>query len=49
MVGGVNDKIMSLFKTNTSKEFSKTTRVSNVYGGGKQPRKTKSKNSQKAE
>ena len=48
-MGGVNDKIMSLFKTNTTKEFSKTTRVSNVYGGGKQRRKTKSKNSQKAE
>ena len=42
-MGGVNDKIMSLFKTKTTKEFSKTTRVSNVYGGGKQPRKTKSK------
>ena len=40
-MGGVTDKIMSLFKTNTTKEFGKITRESNVYGGGKQSRKRK--------
>ena len=31
-VGGVKDKIMSLFKT---KDYSKPKRVKTVYGGGK--------------
>ena len=48
-MGGFTDKIMSLFKINTTKEFGKTTRESNVHGSGKQSRKPKSKNSQKAE
>ena len=33
MVGSVQDKIMSLFKSNTTKNFSKPTRVNNMYGG----------------
>ena len=33
MVGGVKDKIMSLFKTNTANGYSKLTRVNSVYGG----------------
>ena len=32
MVGGVKDKIMSLFRTNRAKDYRK--RVSNVYGSG---------------
>ena len=39
MVGGLKDKIMSLFKTNITKDYC----VSNVYGGGKKPRKPKRK------
>ena len=38
-VGSVKDKIMSLFKTNTTKEYSKSTLAKNVYGGEKKPRK----------
>ena len=30
MVGGVKDKITSLFKTNTTEDYSKSTRVNNV-------------------
>ena len=32
MVWGVKDKIMSLFKTNTTKDYNKAIRVMNVYG-----------------
>ena len=39
----VKDKIMSLFKTNLTKDYSKPTRVKNVYGGIKIPRKLKIK------
>ena len=39
MVGGLKDKIMSLFKTNITKDYC----VGNVYGGGKKPRKPKRK------
>ena len=39
MVGSVKDKIMSLFKTNTTKNYIKPARISNVYGGRKRPRK----------
>ena len=43
MVGDVEDKIMSLFKTNTAKDYSKPTHVNHVYEGGKKPRKPKIK------
>ena len=39
MVGSLKDKIMSLFKTNITKDYC----VGNVYGGGKKPRKPKRK------
>ena len=35
------DKIMNLFKTNTTKYYSKPARAKNVYGGRKKPRKLK--------
>ena len=34
-MGGVKDKIISVFKTSIATGFSKRTRVNNVYGGGK--------------
>ena len=40
-VGGVKDKIMSHFKTNTSNDYSKSACVNNVNGGGKKLRKPK--------
>ena len=46
-MGVVKDK-MGLFKTNTTKNYSKLTRANNVYGGQEKPRKTKNKkNNQK--
>ena len=42
-VGGVKEKILSLFKTSTSKCFKTPTRDKNVYGGEKKPRKLKRK------
>ena len=39
----VKDKIVSLFKTNLTKDYSKPTRIKNVYGGGKIPTKLKIK------
>ena len=33
MLGGVKDKIMSLFKTDTTKDYSKPAQVDNVYRG----------------
>ena len=44
MVGVVKDKIMNLFKTNTAQDYSKPTRVNNVYGGRKKPSKKQKKN-----
>ena len=41
MVGGVKDKTMSLFETNTAKDYSKPTCVNNMYEGVKKPRKPK--------
>ena len=38
-VYGVKEEIMSLFKTNTTKDYSRPTRVNNVYSGGKKSRK----------
>ena len=38
-MGDIKDKIMSLLKTNTTKDYSKSTRVNNVHGGGNKPRK----------
>ena len=43
MMGVVKDKIMSLFRTNITKDYSKPTCVNNVYGGGKKPKRPKSK------
>ena len=40
---GVKDEIMSLSKTITTDNYSKQTRVSNVYGGRKKLRKPKMK------
>ena len=41
MVGNVKDKIISLFKTNTTKDYTEPTHVNNVYGGGKKLTKPK--------
>ena len=41
MVGGVKDKIVSRFKTNITKYYSKPTRDNNVYCGVKEPKKNK--------
>ena len=35
----VKVKVMTIFKTNTTKDYSKPTRVKNVYGGGRKSRK----------
>ena len=35
----VKEEIMSLFKTNTTKDYCRPTRVNNVYSGGKKSRK----------
>ena len=43
-MGGVKDKSMSHFKTNTIKDLSKPKNVNNVYWGGKKPRKATTKN-----
>ena len=40
-VGGVKDKIMSLFKTNIIKDYSKLTRFKNLYGREKKSRQLK--------
>ena len=34
-MGGVKDKIMRLFKINTTKDYSEAASVKNVDGGGK--------------
>ena len=39
MVGGDKNKTMSLFKTNTTKNYSKLTRVKNLFGDQKEPKK----------
>ena len=39
----VKDKIMGLFKTNKTENYSKLTLANNVYRGGKKPRKAKIK------
>ena len=38
-MGCVKDKVMSLFKKNTTKVYSRLTRVNNVHERGKKPRK----------
>lgn len=43
IVFGVKDKILSLFITNTMKDYNNPTRAISVYGGGKKPRKRKRK------
>ena len=43
MLGDAKDKIMGLFKTNTTGDCIKPTHVNNVYGGEKKPRKPKIK------
>ena len=35
---------MSLFKTNTTKDYAKPAQVKNVYGSGKKPQKLKINN-----
>ena len=36
-MGGIKDKIMSLFKITKNKEYSKPTRLNNAYESGKKP------------
>ena len=43
MVNGVTDKIVKLFKTTTTKYYSKPTYVNHVYWSGKKPSKAKIK------
>ena len=43
MVGGVKGKIISLFKTNATKNYSELARDINVFGVCKKPRKLKIK------
>ena len=43
-MSSVKDEIMSLFKTNTTKDYAKPAQVKNVYGGGKKPQKLKINN-----
>ena len=38
-VGGVKDKIMNLFKTTTTRDYSKPKRPGNLYIGGRKPNK----------
>ena len=38
---GVQDKIMSVFRTNATKDCNKPTCDNNVHGGGKKPEKPK--------
>ena len=38
-MGGIKDKIMSLFKVNTTKNYMKPTCVNNVHGDRKKPKK----------
>ena len=42
-MGGVKDQIMYLFKTNSTKQYSKPKHAKNVYGIGKKLRKLKIK------
>lgn len=39
----LNNKTISLFKTKTTENYSEPTRVNNVHGGQKKPRKQKNK------
>ena len=43
MVSGDNDKILSLFKTNITKNYTKPTSINNVYEVGKRLGKPKKK------
>lgn len=47
VVGGVKNKIMNLFKKNTTEDYSKTMHVNNMNRGGMKPRKSKLKDNQK--
>ena len=40
-MGGAKGKVMILFKTNPTKDYSKLKSVRNVYGGNKQTKKLK--------
>ena len=42
-MGGCKDKVMSLFKTNTTKNYSEPTLVNKVHVGSKKPRMQKNK------
>ena len=43
MASGAKDKIMSLFKTNSTKDYNKLTRGKNINANGKEPGKSKIK------
>ena len=43
----VKDKIISLSKPNTTKDYNKPTRDKNLYGGGKNPREPKKQSEDK--
>ena len=45
MVGGVKDKVMSLFKIISTKDYNKLTHINDLYEGGKKSRKLKMKKS----
>ena len=47
-MGGVKEKTMNLFETNTTKNYSKPTLANNAHGDRDKSRKTKVKNNQKA-
>ena len=46
-MGGVTGKIKNFFKTNLTGDYSKSTLINNVYGGGNKPRKWKLKKQSK--
>ena len=46
-MGGLKDRVMSFFKTNTAEDYAKSKCVKDVYGGEKKPRKVKKWNNQR--
>ena len=47
-MGGVKDKIITLYETNINKDYNKPKCIIRKYGHGKKPRKPKIKNDLKA-
>ena len=47
MMCGVKNKIMNLFKINTTEDYSKPMHVNDMNRGGMKPRKSKVKDNQK--